>query len=303
MTIEVKNPDLSTGSVNDSTSPGNLIDGGAPRWTQYIRLSYVPTLGVDPDSDYFLKQFGNSLAFMNWSSYNQWYPGTAIANDPYSTTSGDALSETGGPNFNMGFGYSDTHTQNLVWNGNFYDATMKSSSTDPTEGILGDIFSNNGNALSTNPITGITPFYANKFYNANISKSLIIASLNNSKSNAFAEYTNKAYSILGNDYLSRSRGCFWRVVPRYNAGNGDGQNITTGQVVKNNSFTLEIMFDKPILHVDTAFSRLNFSSSVTTCGELCNPYKHLTVSGQAMVRYSDATNTIYSGPQVILTGS
>jgi hypothetical protein len=120
----------------------------------------------------------------------------------------------------------------------------------------------------------------------------------------------KAYSILGNDYLSRVRNCTWRVVPRIGTNFGDGLGgdpivnpgsggIITGRApidpelaivdVKNNSFTLEIMFDKPILHIDTPFAKTNFTPDVDT--EPCYPYQYLTVSGQSIVRYSDLTNT------------
>ena len=119
-----------------------------------------------------------------------------------------------------------------------------------------------------------------------------------SKTYRFGSYMGKAYSILGNDYLSRVRNCSWRVVPRIGNEYGDGLGSNDPLTVKNNSFTLEVMFDKPILHIDTPFAKTNFSSTVD--GNPCYPYQYLTVSGQAIVRYSDATNTVFSGPTVTL---
>ena len=119
------------------------------------------------------------------------------------------------------------------------------------------------------------------------------------KSYKFASYMGKAYSILGNDYLSRTRNCMWRVVPRIGNHYGDGNNIPSGTSVKNNSFTLEVMFDKPILHIDTPFADYNFNVNAT--GDACHPYQNLTISGQAMVRYSDTTNTLFDGGDPLLT--
>ena len=306
MTIEVKNPNLFTGVSNPSDWGQSLIDNGSPRWTQYIRLAYIPGRDLN-DNNYFMKLFGNSLSFMNWSSYNQWYPGTAITSDPNLIT-GDALSNTGGPNYTMNTSYDPSHTQNIVWNGNFYDATM-SVADSPNSRVLGNYY-----AHSTVPGTypepptsgmGISPFYGTSFYNANISKMLVwvdptAAYPTPSKGVVFGTYMGKAYSILGNDYLSKVRNCTWRVVPRIGTWSGDGVDLDGPTNVKNNSFALEIMFDKPILHIDTPFAKHNFSSVAD--GDPCFPYQHLTVSGQAMVRYSDSTNTKFAGPTTILEG-
>jgi len=305
MTIEVKNPDVADGYVNPSTGFTNLVDAGSPRWTQYIRLAYLPSKNTGSnDRDYFMKLFGNSLSFMNWSSFNQWYPGSAVTSDPFTVgfTPGDALSNTGGPNYTMGNYYDPAHGQTIGWNGNFYDATMST----PVNHLLGDysqggIFGSPGTTNASYPQSGVSPFYGNSFINGNISKMLIWDDPNNydgSKAYRFGSYMGKAYSILGNDYLSRVRNCSWRVVPRIGNEYGDGIGSTEPITVKNNSFTLEVMFDKPILHIDTPFAKTNFSSTVD--GNPCFPYQYLTVSGQAMVRYSDATNTVFAGPTVTL---
>jgi uncharacterized protein (TIGR02145 family) len=299
MTIQVTNPGIGYAG-NPDTAPGlTLIDGGSPRWTQYVRLSYLPTKNIGPagdDRDYFMKQFGNSLSFMNWSSFNQWYPGTAITSDPTGgLLAGDSLSETGGPNFTMGQEYDPSHTQNLVWSGNFYDATM-TKTLGANDLTFGQTFGQPGLPAATYPNSSITPFYANDYYSGGLSRSLIwddpYATPDNrenyNKSYAFGKYMGKAYSILGNDYLSKVRNCTWRVVPRIGTNSGDGVN-NIGEV-KNNSFTLEVMFDKPILHIDTPFADRNFSS-VGSNG-VVHPYQYLTVNGQAIVRYSDTTSTL-----------
>ena len=306
MTIGVRNPDVAgTGWTDPSTGYSNLIDGGSPRWTQYIRLAYLPSKDTGSnDRDYFMKHFGNSLSFMNWSSFNQWYPGSAVTSDPYTAgfTPGDALSNTGGPNYSMNAYYDSAHGQTIGWNGNFYDATM-STPVNHTSGDYthGQIFNTPGAVNDTYPHSGVSPFFGNSFVNGNISKMLIWDDPNNysgSKTYRFGSYMGKAYSILGNDYLSRVRNCSWRVVPRIGNEYGDGLGSNDPLTVKNNSFTLEVMFDKPILHIDTPFAKTNFSSTVD--GNPCYPYQYLTVSGQAIVRYSDATNTVFSGPTVTL---
>jgi hypothetical protein len=311
MTIEVKNPDLSAGFSYDDCGETQLIDWGSPRWTQYIRLSYLPSLYTADNYDYFMRLFGNSLSLMNWSSFNQWYPGTAITSDPetvFPTTTpaiypGDSLSNTGGPNYTMNHVYDPAHTQNLVWSGNFYDATM-SSSVNSNMGNLnnGEIFNKIvSNQTLVQPNGYLTPFFANQFFNANIAKMLIWDAPSNfdgSKSYVFGSFMGKAYSILGNDYLSRVRNCTWRVVPRLGNHYGTGADLAEPTNLKNASFTLEIMFDKPILHIDTPFANYNFSSLGNT--DPAHPYKYLTVNGQAIVRYSDSTNTALNGPEVIL---
>jgi hypothetical protein len=90
--------------------------------------------------------------------------------------------------------------------------------------------------------------------------------------------------------MSRARSCMWRLVPRMGTYQGSGIGDTS--LKKNNSFTLEVMFDTPILHIDTPFPKINFASN--SISSTCNPYKNLTLSGQAMVRYSDLTQTAYA---------
>jgi len=56
-----------------------------------------------------------------------------------------------------------------------------------------------------------------------------------------------------------------------------------------------------VLHIDTPFSDWNFQRGAN--GSDCYPYKNLTISGQAMVRYSDSTNTVFDGGTATLLGS
>jgi hypothetical protein len=99
-----------------------------------------------------------------------------------------------------------------------------------------------------------------------------------------------AHSLFGNEWLSRTRSCMWRLVPRMGTYYGSGSGNT--DLKKNNSFTLEVMFDTPILHIDTPFPKINFASNSSF--ETCTPYQHLILSGQAMVRYDDSTQSAYT---------
>jgi hypothetical protein len=220
--------------------------------------------------------------------------------------------------------YSSTHAQNITWNGNFIDAVVKRHIANLTDignvdGTWGQIFAqaqttgdlpappttySEGNYpglfLSMPPNaytygvfgqTNIVPRHAFAFYNSVISSTLIAR--NNTPSPAFGYYMGRAYSILGNDWLSRQRSCMWRLVPRIGTYFGDGSAINGNY--KNNSFTIEIQFDKPLLHISTPFADYNFKTNAT--GDTVKPYRYLTVNGQAMVRYSDKTRSnVYFGP-------
>ena len=290
MTIAVNNNTVGTTDFTANDHSG-LIDLGSPRWTQYIRMTYLPGLDIsdgnvptnNTDRDYFMKLFGNSLSFMSWSSYNQWYPGTAVTSDP-AIKMADGLSDTGGPNFNLGHSFQN-QVQNPVWTGNLMDATVQNGVNMPIYNAVVPplVFSDFISGFSSN------------FFNGNLSRNLLVPE--SDKSRAFGNYMGRAYSILGNDYLSRCRNCMWRVVPRIGNHNGDGNNVGVNSLVDNNSFTLEVMFDKPILHIDTPFNTLNYSANMisTNLTSTCNPYQYLTVSGQAIVRYSNSTKTQFTG--------
>jgi hypothetical protein len=83
----------------------------------------------------------------------------------------------------------------------------------------------------------------------------------------------------------------WRIVPRFGSHFGTTLSFNAGQVYKNNSFTLEVQFDKPILHISTPFADRNFRVQPIGGGATVKPYKYLTVNGQAMLRYSDKTQS------------
>jgi hypothetical protein len=301
MTIQVNNPDVSTGFADDETEPAKLIDFASPRWTQYIRMTYLPAQGLSVDRDYFMKLFGNSLSLMSWSSFNQWYPGTAVMSD-VDMPQNDSLSDTGGPNFNMTNNVEFDHNQNLTWNGNMIEAALQTTQfRNQITNREGEIFAPTGVAFPDMTQTSLTssqllPLFATSYTNAMMSISSIA---DNNKSKTMAQYRGRAYSILGNDSFSRVRTCTWRVVPRIGNHYGDGNVIAAGTTKKNNSFTLEVMFDKPILHVDTPFAAWNYSCTPNEIN-VYHPYQYLTINGQAMVRYSDRTNTVFTGGSVIL---
>ena len=319
MTIEVTNPNLDTGvdgpyPTDEVITTTAVIDRYAPRWTQYVRLAYLPTKDFSDDNDYFMRRFGNALSFANYSSFNQWYPGTAIVsyadpNEIVTGNGGDSLSKTGGPQFNFVLG-STSITRNVTWNGNFIDAVVGSFYNQPGSGTIGNQL--DGYSAQTFPqadspgifptdqfnLSDIVPRFGFAFMNAAISSLLFH---NSSAGVAFRTFSGRAYSILGNDWLSRQRSCMWRVVPRYGSyyGTGNTPIVPPPPVdIKNNSFTLEIMFDKPILHISTPFKAFNFQDEPVPVGsppitdyEPVYPYKYLTLNGQAMVRYSNQTQT------------
>lgn len=303
MTVNVNNPDISTGFSDDYTTADNLIDFGSPRWTQYIRLTYMPAYGLSNDRDYLADQYGNGLSFMNWSSFNQWYPGVAIANDS-NILPGDSLTNTGGPQYTLDRSW-ESHNQNLTWSGNFIDAGLTRQRVSPGNEFDAMIPNNVNTQMndpfpfdSNGPSTGaffnglnMIPKFAGSYFQANISKSLAL--LDNTKSMALSYRFGHAHSLFGNEWLSRSRHCMWRLVPRI--GNHYGDGVDAGNTYqRNNSFTLEIMFDTPILHIDTPFPQQNFSGGGPS-QTVVNPYQNLTISGQAMVRYNDNTRTYYNG--------
>ena len=317
LTLRAENPDLSNGSYSDEAS--NVIDFGSPRWTQYVRLSYIP-VNSGTNNDALMDQYGNGLSFMNWSSYNQWYPGTAIANEGETnlegvtlSNRGDSLTQTGGPQYttNRNTNPQDTKT----WSGNFIDAGVsRGDGYFPASTIEGLTAGNQALATVNTAIKDATiskfypfsvsggdpwltasnsiPRFAGSYFQANISKMLVL--LENKKSLALSYRFGNAHSLFGNEWMSRSRSCMWRLVPRIGTYSGVGGGGPATK--KNNSFTLEVMFDTPILHIDTPFPTTNFG--ITNNGainpHLCSPYKNLTLSGQAMVRYNDSTQSSYS---------
>jgi hypothetical protein len=80
---------------------------------------------------------------MNWSAFNQWYPGTAVVSDPAinsvplglitavgNPSGGDALTRTGLSQYTLPFAYGN-HSQNITWNGNFIDAVVSRAEVSP----------------------------------------------------------------------------------------------------------------------------------------------------------------------------
>jgi hypothetical protein len=311
LTIEANNPDVSNGvEILNSTTANRAVDNGSPRWTQYIRLAYLPTKDINNDRNLFMKRFGNSLSFMNWSSFNQWYPGTAVTSDPsIGGLGGDALTKTGLSQFTQQFGYNSGHANNITWNGNFVDAVAGVAVAQfyPSGSVLGlyaQIYAPaeagvtgtwpGDYSVGDGPLsqTNLVPRHAFAFYNAALSASLLAPNgAGTNTSTFFGFFMGRAYSILGNDYLSRQRSCMWRLTPRVGNYHGVSGTSVGADEYKNNSFALEVQFDKPILHISTPFADWNFKASSN--GSEVKPYRYLTVNGQAMVRYSDKTQTIY----------
>lgn len=94
ITVRVDNP-----YVGGNAAEG-LIDFGSPRFTQYLRFTYVPDEAFWAEDQYrqdvAQDLFGNGMWFSNWSSYKNWLPGTAIIGDDVLNTSGSNGGALGG---------------------------------------------------------------------------------------------------------------------------------------------------------------------------------------------------------------
>ena len=319
ITVDVRNPNLDTGlapgDVGDSTVTANqseLIDRGSPRWTQFIRLKYFPS-ATDPTNytrNEFLRDlFGNGLAFSNWSSYKNWYPGWAVVGDDNSAGT-YGMTKTGDSYYMSNDAISGAQAQNYFnrWNGNLINYGMGWNYVDAQSPAY--IYEPRASAYQT----GGSPEVFTWSIAGQVAKDKFIWSQSlklindptgllqsdDHRQAFFQTYLGATFQLMGNRAFSRNRSCSWRIIPQY--GNyyqslGGGEGINTGSVNRN-TFLIEIMFDDPIMHHDTPLRQAMFNSSVadstTGTGTF---YKYLTVSGQSIVRYSnDYTYSFDSSP-------
>jgi hypothetical protein len=97
-------------------------------------------------------------------------------------------------------------------------------------------------------------------------------------------FKNHQYALWGNRAFARNTNTQWRLVPAYIPSNtGTAVNTHTS-----NSFYLEVMMDNPILHSDHIFKGNYFNPTASDV----RAYQYLTLSGQAILRYSEAS-TVY----------
>ena len=302
-TVEMKNTSIN-GSLLNSTPNETLIDFGTQRFTQSVKFTYNPSAGVD--DDFLIKLFGNNLGFQPGSKFNQWYSGTAMV------SSGEQDGDISYSKLSMA-DYSSWNWNNAAlpsygtntWNGNFLEMTHRIGNaadvptTNQTKIKIQDI-AGHGDLYSAPDITEIYAKGSREFLVANINARLNYefqtpaagieitpVSLKNTK---FFENTGLCYAMLGNKWMSRQRSCMWRIIPRHviqaNPETDSGVSQDNVQIQKQiNSFTIEVLFDTPILHCDTPMSDINFKRD-PGIGGITNPYKYLTISGQSMVNYN-----------------
>jgi len=324
ITVRVDNPYLG------ETAADSLIDFGSPRFTQYLRFTYVPDEAFWNEDQYrqdiAQDLFGNGMWFSNWSSYKNWLSGTAIVGD-------DTLNLQGGANLgqlgsrktyggdsvgfqpqNVSSDWSPTFNDENVdrinyrspfgrtWNGNILEmlsfqnrsvwqemAILRGSTN---YGILSDPLGNiNGNG-SANAGPGQSVFsafggdgrmlrLANTVFNLTGSVS---TAEKPQKQKAFAGFLGGMHAMWGNQAFERNTNVQWRMSPTYNY--IADQTVETAQD-RNNGFSLEVQFSKPILHVDTPLGIGIYGGFDADGTNTVQPYRFLTVSGQGMVRYAE----------------
>ena len=84
ITVKVNNPPCSPEPPFD---PSSYIDFGSPRYTQYLRFLYIPDKNGSAGET--KRVYGDDLSLINWSSYKNWLPGTAIVGDDFNTFSSE----------------------------------------------------------------------------------------------------------------------------------------------------------------------------------------------------------------------
>ena len=304
ITVAVRNPNLDTGiapgEIGTSAITDNqaeLIDRGSPRWTQFIRLKYFPSSN-DPvhyeDNQFLYNLFGNGLAFSNWSSYKNWYPGWAVVGSDnvdgqYSSTA------TGDSFYQSNDKISGSLASNLFnrWNGNLIDYGMSYlySAQESTTTFYPRASGFTPGATEDKSFTWIdTRKSENKFlYSQSVNLINEVNSATDLRGAFFQTYLGSTYQVMGNRAFSRNRSCAWRIIPQY--GNyynslGGGTPVDSGSVNRN-TFLIEIMFDDPIMHHDVPLKNSMFDETSNTLTLTGTYYKYLTVSGQSIVRYSN----------------
>jgi hypothetical protein len=315
ITVKVRNPVLPGGTASNSL---DYIDFCSPRFTQYMRFVYVPDENFD--SETFYRQdiaqdtFGNGMWFNQWSTYKQWYAGTAIVgNDKVNrsyydntepSTAGTNLQNTtsdGSPFFP-----DSTTVGNIfrTWTGNYLDILShyvfdgafinsfrehpiyKSEGNDNQTSLVGN---NLTNARGGNGRSGVYSAFGSDRRILQIAKAMFnkvgIASEEGAKQFGFVQFLGAAYSLWHNHTYMRNKNIQWRMVPvqAYKYENGAAFSPLT----QNNSFILEVQFSDPMLHVDTPLGVRAFLGSGLDRTD--RYYQFLTVSGQSIVRYAETT--------------
>ena len=316
ITVKVDNPNL---DGTPGTLLGDYIDFCSPRFTQYMRFVYVPDEDFDTEPNYRqdIAQdiFGNGFWFSNWSSYKQWYAGSAIVGSEYNPV-------TGGPGNRSYYDSTSTsqygtmlrnttsddspyfmdNTTGQGWNGNlldmlsyYLDGQYIEENIYKSEGnitTLDVVPAGPGSTLSKGGKSGIYSMFGHDRRILNIAKRVfnrlntISLDSDTAKQWGMTRYLGAAYSLWHNHTFMRNKNIQWRMVPAksyiYEVG-----AASSSPEPRNNTFVLEVQFSDPILHVDTPLGQRAFYGSSAYDTDTKSPYQYLTVSGQSIVRYAE----------------
>jgi hypothetical protein len=325
ITVKVENPALPGGGSGKFL--GDYIDFGSPRFTQYLRFVYVPDEDFDSETHYRqdIAQdiYGNGFWFSNWSSFKQWYSGTAVVGAEANQTVGAANRDYyGSANSQVGsmlkytagddspFFMDGSTSGGQGWNGNLLEMLSYYVQGQYYEE---NIYKSEGNASSLSIVEGVPPgaFGANfptnvgnksgvysmfghdrrilniakRVFNRLNSFSIVNLDADVAKQWGMTRYLGPVYSMWRNQAFMRNKNIQWRMVPAkaYKFTPGAGPSNTE----QNNTFVLEIQFSDPMLHVDTPLGQRAFYEESDFETDTKKPYQYLTVSGQSIVRYAE----------------
>jgi hypothetical protein len=320
ITVKVNNPVLPGGTATNSF---NYIDFCSPRFTQYLRFIYVPDEDFSSEPTYRqdIAQdiYGNGMWFSNWSTYKQWYAGTAVVGNE--TTARSYYSDVVNVGEDLGPGFKTTTSDGSpfftepatippksgavgfrTWTGNYLDVlgyyvfggAARESSIYKSEGNITPI-----TAIYSSPTfsilvpggqsrSGVYSAFGNDRRILQIAKAMFnqvdVSSEVGAKQSGFVQFLGAAYSLWHNHTYMRNKNIQWRMVPAQSYKYQAGASATT--LTQNNTFVLEVQFSDPMLHVDTPLGERAFIGTGTATAT-DRFYQYLTVSGQSIVRYAE----------------
>ena len=312
LTLSVRNPNLDTNVAPGEGTTANwqaddqskLIDRGSPRFTQFVRFKYFPSAN-DPDhyeeNEFLRNLFGNGLAFSNWSSFQNWYPGTALVGSGTGMsidglTGSLSTTNTGEPAYYV----NNTGTvfdRNVVpkWTGNLinYGIAQQYEGGVVPDKVLEAKRSGQASGTSAGEDYAVFSWVdARKnmnwpMYNRAALMFQTFAASGDQRQAYFSTYLGSMFQLMGNRGFSRVRNCVWRIVPQFGNFHNPGVGFPPTEEPLN-TFVIEVMFDDPILHVDTPLAALAFATGIKGFSNSdVSHFKYLTLNGQAFVRYTN----------------
>jgi hypothetical protein len=314
LTVSVRNPNLDNDLAPnegataswEADDQSKLIDRGSPRFTQFVRFKYFPSAN-DPDhyeeNEFLRNLFGNGLAFSNWSTFQNWYPGTAVVGSGTGAsfdglTGSLSTTNTGEPAYYVN-NTSVASFNSLVtpkWTGNLinYGIAQQYEGGKVPDKVLEAKRSGQASGTSAGEDYAVfTWLDARKnmnwpMYNRAALMFQTFVASGDQRQAYFSTYLGSMFQLMGNRGFSRVRTCLWRIVPQFGNFYNPGAGFPPSEEPLN-TFAIEVMFDDPILHVDTPFSSLAFGAGIKNFANYNNTYfKYLTLNGQAIVRYTNS---------------